>query len=98
MTIEVSRPAVDTDKSVTHDSLYPADSVEIGHKDLRQIRTDLGIPQRRFARALGYRDADAYRKYEAGLRPVPPLLAKLMLMIKKHGLPPEWDKESNRDR
>ena len=48
------------------------------------------MTQAAYARALGYVDQDAYRKYESGSRPVPTLLAKLAEMIEDHGLPEGW--------
>lgn len=58
--------------------------------ELRAIRIKSAPSQGAFARALGYQDADAYRKYEAGSRPIPLLLAKLAEMIDLHGMPREW--------
>lgn len=57
---------------------------------LRLIRTENAPTQGAFARALGYKDEDAYRKYESGARPIPTLLAKLAYMIDRHGMPDEW--------
>lgn len=48
------------------------------------------MTQAAFAIRIGYKDSDAYRKYEAGARPVPHLLAMLMWMIDRHGLPEDW--------
>lgn len=45
--------------------------------------------QAAFARTLGYADADAYRKYEAGSRPVPHLLAMLMQAMVSTGWRPD---------
>lgn len=55
---------------------------------LRAIRLSAApdMSQARFAQAIGYVDADAYRKYESGARPVPHLLALLMRMIEAHGM------------
>ena len=58
--------------------------------DLRRIRKANAPTQGAFARALGYQDQDAYRKYESGARPIPRLLGKLALMIDTHGMPEEW--------
>lgn len=58
--------------------------------DLRRIRTENAASQAAFARALGYADADAYRKYETGMRPIPTLLCKLAEMIDQNGLPEHW--------
>lgn len=60
--------------------------------ELRRIRIKSAPTQGAFARALGYHDADAYRKYEAGSRPIPLLLAKMAEMIDQHGLPEAWIK------
>ena len=60
------------------------------HDDLRRIREQTDLTQGAFARALGYANQDAYRKYESGARPIPMLLQKLAHMIDKHGLPREW--------
>jgi len=46
------------------------------------------MSQAAFARCLGYADADAYRKYEAGSRPVPHLLAMLMQAMVSTGWRP----------
>lgn len=48
------------------------------------------MSQAAFARTLGYADADSYRRYETGRRPIPDLLARLAIMIERHGLPEEW--------
>ena len=58
--------------------------------DLRRIRQQSAPTQGAFARALGYESEENYRKYETGRRPIPPLLAKLALMIERHGLPADW--------
>ena len=56
--------------------------------DLTRIRKAAAphMSQAAFARALGYKDPRAYRRYENGGRPVPPRLASLMLMVSAHGL------------
>ena len=59
-------------------------------QELRRIRLESADSQAAFARALGYKGADTYRKYENGMRPVPHLLALLALMIDKHGMPDDW--------
>ncbi|MEL6646637.1 MAG: helix-turn-helix transcriptional regulator [Pseudomonadota bacterium] len=59
-------------------------------EQLRKIRQATGLSQARFARALGYVDRDAYRKYESGSRPIPLLLSRLAFMIERYGLPPDW--------
>lgn len=58
--------------------------------DLRAARLAIapGMSQAAFARCLGYADADAYRKYEAGSRPVPHLLAMLMQAMVSTGWRP----------
>ena len=58
--------------------------------ELRRIRNQSAASQAAFARALGYKDSDAYRKYETGGRPIPTLLQKLAYMIDRHGMPGEW--------
>jgi len=58
--------------------------------ELRRIRKANAPTQGAFARALGYQDQDAYRKYESGARPIPRLLDKLAQMIDTHGMPQEW--------
>lgn len=60
--------------------------------DLRRIRKAAApdMSQAAFARTLGYADADSYRRYETGRRPIPDLLARLAIMIERHGLPEEW--------
>lgn len=60
------------------------------HTELRTIREKSAPTQGAFARALGYQDAETYRKYESGARPVPLLLARLAQMIDRHGMPKEW--------
>lgn len=58
--------------------------------ELRAIREKSAPTQGAFARALGYQDADTYRKYESGARPIPLLLQRLAVMIDRHGLPEDW--------
>lgn len=48
------------------------------------------MSQAQFARALGYADADAYRKYESGARPVPHLLCLVMQAIRDGWRPGGW--------
>lgn len=59
--------------------------------ELREIREATGMGQSEFGRALGYApDANgqtAYKRFETGKRPVPPLLALLMRMVESHGMP-----------
>ncbi len=45
-----------------------------------------------FARALGYTDPRAYRRYESEIsdRPMPALLIRVAEMIEAHGLPGPW--------
>jgi transcriptional regulator with XRE-family HTH domain len=57
---------------------------------LREIRKANSPTQSAFARALGYADQDAYRKYETGMRPMPILLQRVAEMIERHGMPDEW--------
>lgn len=58
--------------------------------DLKSIRLSVapGVTQADFARSIGYVDADAYRKYESGARPVPHLLELLMLAMAETGWRP----------
>lgn len=61
-------------------------------EELRAIRKAAApeMTQAAFARAIGYEDANSYRRYENGARPVPTLLAKLADMIRNRGLPEHW--------
>ena len=43
-----------------------------------------------YARALGYRDPNAYGRMERGARAIPTPLAKLAEMVERHGLPDDW--------
>lgn len=60
--------------------------------ELRAIRLSVApdLSQAGFARALGYADADAYRKYESGARPVPHLLGLVVLALASGWRPDGW--------
>lgn len=56
--------------------------------ELRTIRKAAApdMTQAAFARLLGYADADSYRRYESGHRPIPHLLAMLMRCVERYGI------------
>ena len=63
--------------------------------DLKRIRKALGLSTVEMGRALGYEGADntvsvTVRRYESGMRPIPPVVAVLVGMFDRHGAPPEW--------
>jgi transcriptional regulator with XRE-family HTH domain len=61
--------------------------------ELSAIRKRLAPTQKAFAEALGYsgeNGVDAYRRYERGKRPVPPLLAITARLLDERGSLPEW--------
>ena len=60
--------------------------IGITKEDLRRLRERIGLGQTEFARRL-YPDPAVYRKYELGMRDVPPLLALLMAQWARHGMP-----------
>lgn len=64
----------------------------MNHTELRAIRKRIApmMSQRRFARALGYDNADLYRRYENGTRPVPASLAVSMRLLDERGSMPDW--------
>jgi len=60
--------------------------------DLKRVRKALGLSTTELGRALGYEGADntisvTVRRYEAGMRPIPPWIAKLADMYDRHGVP-----------
>lgn len=58
----------------------------ISKDDLAALRKRIGISQTEFGRQL-YGDPAVYRKYETGMRAVPPMLALLMAQWARHGMP-----------
>ena len=59
--------------------------------DFRAIRKRLGLSTVEMGRALGYEGQDntvsvTVRRYESGMRPIPPTIAVLMGIYRKHGL------------
>lgn len=63
--------------------------------ELQAIRHKLKLSTVQLGRAAGYTGSDAtasntIRKYESGMRPVPPLLERLVLLFEKHGVPADW--------
>jgi len=62
---------------------------------LKEIRLGLGISAARMGRLFGYAGTEesaavTIRKYESGMLPVPPALARLALMYHMHGVPEGW--------
>jgi transcriptional regulator with XRE-family HTH domain len=60
--------------------------------EFRAIRKRLGLSTTAMGRALGYEGRDnsvsvTIRRYEAGMRPIPPAIAKLMTVYGRNGLP-----------
>ena len=63
--------------------------------ELQAIRHKLKLSTVQLGRAAGYVGSDAtasntIRKYESGMRPVPPLLERLVKMFDRYGVPPGW--------
>jgi len=63
--------------------------------EFKAIRKQLGLSTVAMGRAIGYEGKDntvsvTIRKYESGGRPIPPWIARLMLMYADHGLLPSW--------
>ena len=59
--------------------------------DLKRIRKALGLSTVEMGRALGYEGADntvsvTVRRYESGMRPIPPVVAVLVDMFDRHGV------------
>ena len=64
-------------------------------KKLRSVRQGLGLSVKEFGRALGYVGNDntlsvQVRRYELDARPIPPWIARLAEMYRRHGVPPGW--------
>jgi transcriptional regulator with XRE-family HTH domain len=60
--------------------------------EFRAIRKRLGLSTIAMGRALGYAGRDnsvsvTIRRYESGMRPIPPTVAKLMIAYERNGLP-----------
>jgi transcriptional regulator with XRE-family HTH domain len=63
--------------------------------ELKTIRHRLGLSTTQLGRAFGYAGSDTtsavtIRKYESGVRPIPPWLGRLAIMFDRHGVPPGW--------
>ena len=59
--------------------------------DLKAIRHKLKLSTTELGRALGYEGADntvsvTVRRYESGMRPIPPVVAVLVGMFDRHGV------------
>jgi transcriptional regulator with XRE-family HTH domain len=64
-------------------------------RDMKQIRKALRLSAVEFGRALGYEGTrgtvnTTIRRYESNGRDIPPWIARLAEMFKRHGVPPEW--------
>jgi transcriptional regulator with XRE-family HTH domain len=62
---------------------------------LKAIRRQLGLTTRELGAAIGYEGSPntisvTIRRYEAGMRPIPPWIARLVLYMGEYGVPPEW--------
>ena len=60
--------------------------------DLKAIRHALGLSTTELGRALGYEGKDntvsvTIRRYESEMRPIPPRIALLVNMYRRHGVP-----------
>jgi transcriptional regulator with XRE-family HTH domain len=58
---------------------------------LKAIRRQLGLTTRELGAAIGYEGSPntisvTIRRYEAGMRPIPPWIATLVLYMQRHGL------------
>jgi transcriptional regulator with XRE-family HTH domain len=58
---------------------------------LKAIRRQLGLTTRELGAELGHEGSPntisvTIRRYEAGMRPIPPVTAKLLLYMQRHGL------------
>ena len=63
--------------------------------EMRAIRDELGLSAVQLGRAFGYAGGDAtvatmISKYETGMRQIPIYLQRLLLMFRRHGVPPLW--------
>jgi hypothetical protein len=60
-----------------------------------------GLPQADYALALGYRSPDRKNLRQqindmaCGRKPIPPRIARLVEMFRRHGIPPEWISEGD---
>lgn len=64
-------------------------------EELRDIRNKLGLSSEQMGRAFGFAGTPisaqmAIYKYEGGGRPIPIALARLAIMMERHGVPDEW--------
>jgi transcriptional regulator with XRE-family HTH domain len=62
---------------------------------LKAIRRQLGLTTRELGAAIGYAGTPntisvTIRRYEAGMRPIPPWIARLAWYMGEYGVPPEW--------
>lgn len=73
----------------------PNSSPEMTGGEMKAIRKRLGLSTVQLGRAFGYVGLDnsisvTIRKYESGVRVLPPWLARLLVMYDEHGVKPEW--------
>jgi len=61
----------------------------LSKRQFAELRNELGLDRGELANALGLSEKHIER-YETGLRPIPELTAKLMIMYVKHGIPPAF--------
>ena len=80
---------------MTQDSL----PTTLSGSELKSIRRRLGLSTVAMGRAFGYEGTDAttsstVRKYENGAKIIPPWIARLAILMDKHGLPTGWTEPS----
>lgn len=61
----------------------------------KSTRKKLGFTVLQWGRAFGYEGSDntvsvTVRRYEAGMRPIPPWIGRLATMFRRHGVPKDW--------
>lgn len=62
-------------------------------EEFRAIRARLGLSLAGLGRAIGYagKKRSTVHDYESGRRaPIPPWIARLLIMYDRHGVPEEW--------
>jgi transcriptional regulator with XRE-family HTH domain len=71
-------------------------------QELRSIRRSLGLTVRELGYAIGYRGnqntvGTQIRQMQGGKKPIPPWIGRLVTMFDKHGVPPDWTLEPDRN-
>lgn len=71
------------------------DPFSLSSQEFTEIGAKLGLSPQALAHVLGVTTRQVYR-YVRGENPVKGAVARLMLMLKKHGVPADWRDQSRK--